>query len=391
MLNQNKNEVSEILRKYADKRWNVNNLKELKELRLLISKLNNNIKSKQNAMQEINELLSKKGSSIQQIGSLPPTSYMSFTLNKVNDKINVYHYYKECWNTRGSVGKELELDAVIKKDRITFLTQDYYVANGLIRALQAEIANPIASEREWKGGKMTDYNRLVNPWYSGRVCDNQKYRVSYINYFENDAKFDSKRPFSGWKDILVYKLNNKIMCMFKKGLVIDFEGNVIKDPNNKSDKKLFERVHKLRKERTNTMSRFRYREKRTIKYLKEKTWDKLSPQDVFYLRNVTERTELLNHFGQQKVLKSVESKVLDSKVINNNPYRLLSLKFPNNGIAQQRANYLEMINPSTGETHLEGVANMADDRMTPIVNVEQALGWRNRDAIGSYNIPVALT
>ena len=41
--------------------------------------------------------------------------------------------------------------------------------------------------------------------------------------------------------------------------------------------------------------------------------------------------------------------------------------------------YLEMINPSTGESHFEGVANVSDWNCLKEATVKAALTWRDND------------
>jgi len=118
---------------------------------------------------------------------------------------------------------------------------------------------------------------------------------------------------------------------------------------------------------------------------KNNDYSDLKVNDIWYLTNVTHRTELINHFGMENIIKELDYYVKHKNTINNNEYELLSVKIPDltpNAIEQEReANYLKMTNPTTGEIHIEGVANFLSNwsETDPINSVGMALAWRNGD------------
>lgn len=135
--------------------------------------------------------------------------------------------------------------------------------------------------------------------------------------------------------------------------------------------------------------------------------EKLPLTDVFKLRNVSHRRILIDYYGLDAILATLDSKVLDSEVINGNSYQLVMVSSPyynsplGNGMV---GTYLRMINPSTGETHFEGVPNyrstrprVAHPRAFPLTSrgglssqtVRGALAWR--DGEDEYTVPVQLT
>ena len=142
----------------------------------------------------------------------------------------------------------------------------------------------------------------------------------------------------------------------------------------------------------NTMTRAKVREARATG-----DYSKLEPQDVFKLRNVALRTELLDHYGQDAVLDSIEYDVIHKHEINGRKYELLRFVLPFQRFGQDEptlATYLKMINPSTGEVCIEGVPNNAagSSWSTSIdMNcVQDALSWRDSD-VGQYVVPQILT
>ena len=126
-------------------------------------------------------------------------------------------------------------------------------------------------------------------------------------------------------------------------------------------------------------------------------YSKLVPQDVFKLRNVSIRTELLEHYGQDKVLDSIDHDVIHEDEIDGRKYELLRFVLPFKRFGEDDptlATYLKMINPSTGETCIEGVPNNVQgspwSTAIDMNHVQDALRWRDGD-VKSYVVPQILT
>ena len=79
--------------------------------------------------------------------------------------------------------------------------------------------------------------------------------------------------------------------------------------------------------------------------------------------NAEIRMAIYNKLGPEEILSKAEYEVLD---VQDN-YRLLNIKHP----TKKNCKYLEMINPSTGLKHLEGVHPL-------IKSIKSALKWRNQ-------------
>ena len=97
----------------------------------------------------------------------------------------------------------------------------------------------------------------------------------------------------------------------------------------------------------------------------------------------------MNFHGLEKILATLETKVEDEDTIDGRFYRLINVEIPDLASGQDRNDwglYLEMINPSTGESHFEGVANVDGARGWGNSNIEEAtvkaaLSWRDCDGV----------
>ena len=108
--------------------------------------------------------------------------------------------------------------------------------------------------------------------------------------------------------------------------------------------------------------------------------------DVFKHRNVEYRTDIINFNGLEKVLSTLETKIEDEDTIDGRFYRLINVRIPDLASGQDRHEwglYLEMINPSTGESHFEGVANAK--------NTPNARGWMSGGELESATVKAALS
>ena len=89
----------------------------------------------------------------------------------------------------------------------------------------------------------------------------------------------------------------------------------------------------------------------------------------------------------------METKIEDEDTIDGRFYRLINVNIPDLASGQDRHEwglYLEMINPSTGESHFEGVANAMENGRgwsgggnLAEATVKAALSWRDGDGIVS--------
>ena len=140
---------------------------------------------------------------------------------------------------------------------------------------------------------------------------------------------------------------------------------------------------------------------RTPKYVDV---SQLPMDDVFKLQNVSHRKYIIDHYGIDAILATLDHHVIDSATIRGNPYDLIEVDIPfsnwRDPEVNQKGTYLRMVNPSTSEIHFEGVPNYdkwlarsreKDERDETILSptVRAALAWRDNET--RYAIPIKLT
>ena len=118
-------------------------------------------------------------------------------------------------------------------------------------------------------------------------------------------------------------------------------------------------------------------------------WSKIPIEDVFRHRNATLRSNIIEHYGMNAIIEKLDYDVVDEDTIDGRYYKLLDVTIPDFSDTSLADNtykglYLEMINPSTGESHFEGVPN-ADGRRwgnrLEQATVKAALTWRDGDSV----------
>jgi len=208
--------------------------------------------------------------------------------------------------------------------------------------------------------------------------------------------------------------------VFFKGMKISYRGKPVLPYPRKYVEKTKMVLQEMR-ERKNALQRLYYHRKKAADRFEaaavfgddNKRWrtpkyvdvSQLPMDDVFKLQNVSHRRYIIDHYGMDTILASLESRVINSDVINNNPYDLIEVVIPftnrGDGDGEQKGTYLRMVNPSTGEIHFEGVPNYnkyfasdsdrqwARDNTILSPTVRAALAWRDNET--RYAIPIKLT
>tara|TARA_Y100000310_G_C20681087_1_gene815967 strand:+ start:2264 stop:3376 length:1113 start_codon:yes stop_codon:yes gene_type:complete len=176
-------------------------------------------------------------------------------------------------------------------------------------------------------------------------------------------------------------------------LRFDWDGNLL-SPIPKFVEKLTKQAIREDREIKNRNARNNYANTKIVRYLKEARetldYSKLKIADIFTLTNTAYRTELINIFGMEKILETLDYILVDKEELNNCMYELLLVELPDTRPSalspMQSCNYLKMSNPSTGEIHIEGIRNRYNN--APINRVRQALAWRDGQSsmshIGEY-------
>jgi hypothetical protein len=136
-------------------------------------------------------------------------------------------------------------------------------------------------------------------------------------------------------------------------------------------------------------------------------WDMIPMDDIFKHRNATLRSNILQHYGINALLETLSYDTVDIDFVDKREYKLLNVTIPDNSLGTNTENkclYLQMINPSTGESHFEGIANVGVWNAPKEATVKEALawrdgdrdiqgldGWRDNDKKTEYVVPVKLT
>lgn len=238
------------------------------------------------------------------------------------------------------------------------------------------------------------YNIIVTKDTISLNFDNQEWEFSR---FINDGHLGNIS--TRWlRTARLVKFNNLETGIFTN-MVMDYDFNLISKPPKQQARKYHEAINNDRNIR-NGLSRARYhniKARERLEFAKNSNdMDSLPMDDIFKLQNVSERRELIAHFGIDAVLASLETKTVDTDTIDGRQYSLVTVEIPDNSVAGFRnGTYLRMVNPSTDEIHFEGVPNVnipgdtwgGLDKETVI----SALAWRDSDPQGEYQKPVILT
>ena len=218
-------------------------------------------------------------------------------------------------------------------------------------------------------------------------------------------------------DLVTFSDGSK--SVFFKGMKISYRGKPVLPYPRKYVEKT-EMVLQEMRERKNALQRLYYHRKKAADRFEaaavfeddNKRWQtpkyvdvsQLPIDDVFKLQNVSHRKYIIDHYGMDTILASLESTVIDSATISGNPYELIEVDIPfsnwRDPEVNQKGTYLRMVNPSTSEIHFEGVPNYdkwlarsreKDERDETILSptVRAALAWRDNET--RYTIPIKLT
>ena len=254
------------------------------------------------------------------------------------------------------------------------------------------------------------------------------WRVTFKNHWirfdelskDGDSRWRQQCPdyylySSGKKDDNGHYVDKKKISIFET-MLLNYNGdclNMDSEEGKKAQDKLAAFLELMRK-RTNRMAKARRDEKKAIaaaEHAKETdNWLAVNPADTFKVRNVSTRRLYLDHFSVEEIVASMKPETLDKSTINNSEYELL--KFELDPVEREFAYYLKMLNPSTGEVHLEGVGPYGNSSLSNGRNgieeetVEAALMWRDGERMYvntttgdgesekikiDYNAPMAIT
>lgn len=192
----------------------------------------------------------------------------------------------------------------------------------------------------------------------------------------------------------IYKDLNGVVTTPWDGMKMDFDGNIVNKPPKKVMKRTKEILDNDRGIR-NRQARSRYHNEKALERL-EMSRGKLDGtflqmEDVFKLHNVSQRRQVIEYFGMDNILATLDAETVDENTIDGRPYSLVKVSLPD--IEQEsgvrKCLYLRMVNPSTAEIHFEGIGNKGHWDGIKEETVNAALAWR--DSEHKYQNPQVLT
>ena len=232
-----------------------------------------------------------------------------------------------------------------------------------------------------------------NPWKI-KFC-----RSAYFCKLRNSTEFVPwKRMKIDIKNgILVNKPNNQSIKAYKKAKDTDFKARKANYKANKNNKDALARYKKAGGNTQVARGRWVNNGQNVSQAALDPTietmnWDLVPMNDCFKHRNATLRSNIIEHYGMNAIIATLDYDIIDEDTIDNRKYRLLDVLIPDESIVRtdrekgvvgttHKGLYLEMINPSTGESHFEGIANVGDWGGLSKATVKEALKWRDGDSL----------
>ena len=290
---------------------------------------------------------------------------------------------------RGATGDRYTTYVATKRqqDIIDFHTTSIWCGHGTnlghhIGILRGYVLEMITGGNMWYSGSGYTFKQLMRqgviskkfPW-TIRFC-----RSSYF------VKLQDKTEFAPWfgmkidlKDgILTNKPNRKSSAAYKEAKTTDKRQRKANALSNKNNKEALERYRKAGGD-TKAARNWNAQPGDGVENI---NWDMIPMDDMFKHRNATLRSNILEHYGINAVLDSLKHNVIDIDFIDGREYKLLDVVIPDNSTSnrtEQACLYLQMLNPSTGESHFEGIANVGNWNAPKEATVKEALAWRDGD------------
>ena len=267
--------------------------------------------------------------------------------------------------------------------------------------------NIVADKRwgNWRGGS----GDLVKQLMRQAVCPKPKYsyKIRYCRsaYFMKTHDGNEFSPWFGMKidlktGLLVNKPHKDAVKAYKRAKDTDKDQRKRNYVANRENTKALERYRKAGGDTESARGGWNKASQRWIQPeagvgVENINWDMVPMDDVFRHRNATLRSNIIEHYGMNAILATLESEVVDEDTIDGRLYKLLDVTIPDFSNTLRNSDtapsssykglYLEMINPSTGESHFEGVPNAGNDGWSQNslkkATVKAALTWRDDDMV----------
>ena len=258
----------------------------------------------------------------------------------------------------------------------------------------------------WTGGS----GDLVKQLMRQGVCPKSKYlyKIRYCRsaYFMKTHDGNEFTPWFGMKinllnGLLVNKPNKDSIKAYKRAKDVDKDQRKRNYVANRENTKALERYRKAGGDTESARGGWnrntqKWKQPEVGVGVENINWDMVPMDDVFRHRNATLRSNIIEHYGMNAILATLESEVVDEDTIDGRYYKLLDVTIPDfsnargindpvNNNDSYKGLYLEMINPSTGESHFEGVPNAGNDGWSSNslkkATVKAALTWRDNDML----------
>ena len=272
----------------------------------------------------------------------------------------------------------------------TYFGYSYGTTTGThIAVLRGYVLEMISGGNSWYRGCGYTFKQLMrqgviskkNPW-TIRFC-----RSSHFVKLQDKTEFT---PWYGMKidlkaGILASKPNRNSIKHYKEAKATDKRMRKANYISNKHNREALERYRKAggdTKAARDGWSGGAWQRAEPNAGTEKINWDMVPIDDMFKHRNATLRSNILEHYGINAVLETLSHETIDIDFIDGREYKLLNVVIPDNSIADrsdEKCLYLQMINPSTGENHFEGIANVGNWGAPKEATVKAALSWRDGD------------
>ena len=256
----------------------------------------------------------------------------------------------------------------------------------------------------WRGGAGEIVKQLMRQGVCPFVTKQYKIRYCRSAYFMKTHDGNQFTPWVGMKidlktGLLVNKPSRLAIKEYKKAKETDKTQRKRNYIANRENTKALERYRKAGGDTVAARTRWNNGRNETVidPTLETMDWDMIPMDDMFRHRNATLRSNIIEHYGMNAIINTLEHEVVDEETIDGRHYKLLNVTIPDWSDTSLQDNeykglYLEMINPSTGESHFEGVPNASDANWgnhLKEATVKAALTWRDNDILikntDSYN------
>ena len=262
-----------------------------------------------------------------------------------------------------------------------------------IGTLRDYVLTIFTSGNHWYGGIGYTFKQLMR---QGVISKKRPWTIRYCRS-AHFVKLDDKTEFTPWKGmqinikdgILVNKPTRKSNKDYNDAKETDRTQRKRNRLANKNNREALERYKKAGGDTTvardgwvRNGSQNNWQTAEVGAGTEKINWDMIPMDDIFKHRNATLRSNILEHYGINALLETLSYATVDIDFIDGREYKLLDVVIPDNSVGSetsQKCLYLQMINPSTGESHFEGIANVGNWNAPKEATVKAALSWRDGD------------